>query len=128
MSVEAALYAILQADSGVTDLIGTRLYPNRIPSDASRPCVAYQVISTVLTQTHGNGIVMKRARVQLTLLGTTYASAKSVGAAIQAALHGYKATIGGSVIHHALLVNEYDSFGDSTDLDVVRQDYQMLYT
>lgn len=112
----------------VVDLIDG-VYPNRIPQDAARPCVAYQAISTRPIQTHGHGVVMKRKRVQITIVGDTYAESRAVGAAIENVLGSLRSRRGdGLVIASSFLVNEYDSFGDSADIDVFRQDYMILYS
>lgn len=127
MTAEAALYGVLTTTEGVTALVGTRIYPNRIPADVARPALAYQLISRVPVQTHDNAQPVDADRFQLTILGETYATAKSVGAACRAALNGQRQTDGDGFTFVAVLLNERDDHGDTVGFDVVRQDYRIIY-
>lgn len=121
--VEKAVYAILSANAGVTALISTRIYPTVIPQDVALPAVAYQRISTRPLHTQGNPATIARIRVQTTALATTYAQAKSVAAAVKAALNGYRGTSGNITVRAATLADEADGYASENNIYEARQDW-----
>lgn len=127
VAIEASLYTILSGAGGVTALAGTRIYPLLIPQEAALPALAYQRISGRRTMAHDGPITLTRARVQITCVAETYSQAKSLAAAVQAALDGYRGTVGSHAILHAFLDNDLDEYGETTELPAVRQDYLILY-
>ena len=70
----------------------------------------------------------RRARVQITMLADTYAACKALADAMRTALNSYSDTVSGTVVHSVLLDNEHDDHGDNVGIDVIRQDYLVLYT
>lgn len=70
MSVETDLYAALVADSGISALVGTRIYPVVLPDDldpntpADWPAIVYSVIDTVLIGS-GNTNRCAQSRIQV---------------------------------------------------------------
>lgn len=127
MALEEGLYAYLVADAGVAALIGTRLYPLLVPQDAALPAMAYQRISGPRDHTHDGASGLAMARIQFTAVGSSYSEAKSVMAALRAALDGFSGTMGEVTVGAALLQNERDEWAESFDLPVVRQDYMVWY-
>lgn len=85
MSAETTLYGVLAADAGVTALAGTRIYPLLLPQEPTLPAITYQRISTTAVHTRsGNGLAF--VRLQLDCFAATYAGAKSLAAAVVAAV------------------------------------------
>lgn len=121
--IEAVLYAKLIADSGLSALIGTRVYPNVIPQNATLPAIAYQRISTRQTVSHSGPSNLYRPRFQFTAVSTTYANVKAVAGALRDALNGLTDEATTPPLGVALMDNETDGFTDASDLYSVRQDY-----
>lgn len=86
--IETELVSILSGHSGVSGLIGTRLYPVVIPQDKTLPAVAYQKISATRVHTLAGPTNLAHPRVQLTCWALTYAEAKQVIEQVRAALYG----------------------------------------
>ncbi|NVO06588.1 MAG: DUF3168 domain-containing protein [Rhodoferax sp.] len=80
MRAEAVIYALLGASSGLSALIGTRLYPNKLPQNTAMPAVAYRAISGIeLTPIDAQaGYQVVRTRVQITAMAKNYAEVKAI--------------------------------------------------
>lgn len=131
MNIEQALYALLTTDTGVSALIGTRLYPLTIAQDVALPAAAYQRISGPRKHAHDGPLSVAEGRFQFTCQAATYAAAKSVANAIRQALDGYNGavTVGEDSleIEGSFLVNELDGYEFETEAETVRLDYLILY-
>jgi hypothetical protein len=88
MSIETDLYTTLSNDAGVTALVSTRIYPSLAPEGVTHPYITYQVITgTRLSTITGVGDATRK-RIQMSCHANTYSVAKSVSAAVEAALEG----------------------------------------
>lgn len=94
MSAETALYAALVARAGLTALVGTRIYPDAIPEDATLPAVVYQRASTAPIVSIGGVVFADDVRFAITAWGQTRTSADAVADEIGQAL----ATSGNPVV------------------------------
>lgn len=126
-TIEEGLVAHLMADSSVTDLISTRLYPLVVPQDASLPAVAYQRISGPREHAHDGPSGLARARVQFTALGSTYAEAKSVVTALQGSLDGRKRGLPGVRSNAINLLDERDVWLDVFEKPGIQVDFLVWY-
>jgi len=117
--IEEALRTVGTADSTLTGLIGTRLYPMVIPRGAALPAVAYQRISTnresAMAQTAGAGLPW--ARFQFSCYDSTYSGAKAVANALKAAYNEYGAVVSGVTIEAIHVDNESDIYSELLDKD-----------
>lgn len=127
MTIEAGLYAHLLTDSGVTALVGTRIYPLLVPQDADLPAIAYQRISGPRDHTHDGSSGLAFARMQLTFVASSYDDAKSLGEAVRAAIDGHKGSMGDVTVGACLLDQERDDWATVFESPVVRQDYLIWY-
>ena len=132
MSAEIAIYAVLAADSGVTDLVGTRIYPVRALRGASLPYITYQRISTVRRHPLDRPTDLADARVQVDCWAGSYAEAKTLAAAVRSALAGYRGTAGGVTVQWMGLEGEADDVEieggvESLTCYRVRQDWDIWW-
>lgn len=88
MTVETDLYDTLAAAAGVTALVSTRIYPIKAPESATQPYIVYSLIQADRFDTLAGSGDPALYRFQIECIGTTYASSKSVAAAVIAALQG----------------------------------------
>ena len=84
MSAESDLYAALTGASGVTDLVGTRIYPNRVPLGTDYPAIGYRMITSGLIAADD----CQESRIQIDFFDTTYSGAKAVRDAVLAVING----------------------------------------
>lgn len=86
MSAESALYAALSGASGLTALVGTRIYPDVIPEDADLPAVVYQRAGTAPVITISGSVLADDVRFVIMAWGKTRTSADAVADQVGQAL------------------------------------------
>jgi hypothetical protein len=89
--IGAATRSKLIGTTGVSTLLGTRVYPDRLPQGATLPAAVYYQIS-LTEETHLGGLVgVGHARIQIDAYASTRLAANALALAIRDAL----ATSGG---------------------------------
>ena len=90
MSVESDFYTLLSGNSGVTALVGTRIYPDELPEECDYPAVVFArtrtdevPYRTVSGQTMGADVDLA-----VSCWAETRTAADAVAVAIEAALSG----------------------------------------
>ncbi len=130
MNYEQALVTKLEATTAITNLVGTRMYPNIIPQEVALPALAYQRISGDRSQFHDGSTFWKTARVQITVRAATYASAKEVIHAVETTLAGFSGVMGGDggvTVFETNVENELDGYDQAAGHSTVRLDITALY-
>lgn len=125
--IEEAITSLLTGNAAVNILIGMRLYPVKIPQDAALPAVAYQLISAGREYTQDGPSSLARPVIGFTIDSRSIDEARTVGAAIRTALNGYHGTIGTVKIGFISLQNEFEGYNLGSDINIVRQDYQIIW-
>lgn len=131
MPLKDSLYEHLKDDSGVSAIVGTRIYPHLAPQDASRPYITYALISSVRRphMVAASGVVSQR--IQINCWGDTDLGADTLGNAAREALDGFRGTMGTDIetdVRRVFLDEESDAFEGPTDgreqgIYCVQQDY-----
>lgn len=90
--ISEGIFSLLSTDAGVSALVGTRVYPVRLPTNPTYPCVRYLIVggsSDPTFKTSG----LQRIRLQVDGFGATHKSADAVRDAVTALLDGYVGTL-----------------------------------
>lgn len=88
----------LLADSGLSALVGTRVWTGRLPEGGAKPALCCHLISDVPETTHDSrGEELSMARVQVDVYGETAGDALAAMRALKARAHGARATQGDTV-------------------------------
>ncbi len=128
MNAETAVRAALLADPAVAALVGSRIYPMRLPQNPALPAVVFQRISAPpdgLTIDGRAGRVP--IRLQLSLWAQTYDGARALMAAVDARLDGYSGSNGdGTALRLVALKNMSDDYEPETGLYRVIADYRVI--
>lgn len=124
---EEAVFARLQAVSGVTDLVGVRVYPQLLPQRATKPAVTYQRISADRESAMGADIDLVWARMQISSWAATYSEAKALARQVRLALQRWGGTAAGVVVDEVFILNEIDRYEDEVEIHRVIQDFKMWY-
>lgn len=131
MTLEQALFNYLSTYAGLVSLLGTRVYPLRLPQGPTYPAITYFKVSNTRVRTMGAPNLGGRPRVQVSCWGETYASAKAVANQVRAALDGYgPATmggVGGLVVKAVQLENEQDLEHNKPDLVEIALDFTIWH-
>ena len=133
-NLEAGLVHKLKNTAAVSALVGTRIYPLRLPQTVTFPAVVYQRVSTVYIHTHGAAGVMPQARMQITCWADTIEGARALGVVVRQALDGVHGVTWGSgsgktaEIEFSLVMGErMTDLSDETKLAYVQLDFQIMY-
>ena len=84
MSAETDLYAKLTANSGITTLVSTRIYPNRVPLGTTYPAIGYGMITSGLIGSSN----CQESRIQVDFFDSTYSGCKAVRDAFLTMVNG----------------------------------------
>lgn len=106
--VEEAIKSILDGASGLTALVGTRIYPNRIPQETAMPAVDYQRISGPRLHAMGGGPGLTYPRFQVNSWSDDYLESKNVAEEVRLALQDYTGTIASTVIQWIIFEDDHD--------------------
>ena len=95
MNAGKAVYGILSANSGVTDLVGTRIFPEIAEQEAATPFIVYQLQSVAPEDTHDGPSKLDEVRFEFLCYADTYDTAADVGVKVRAALDRVSGTYNG---------------------------------
>jgi len=116
MEIEDAIDAYLLTQSGLTALIGDRLYTD--DADGDNPIYPYVVnisISDVLNHTHDGQNALENPIKQYTVYADTKASADAVAAELEAAMKDFSGTLSGLEVSYITLINRFKSKEKTAD-------------
>lgn len=118
MSLErGGIYAHLAARPGFVALVGDRVYPRRLPQEATLPAVVYRLIGTTdrgLSQSGSDGLA--DARFQFDVWADDPDEADAIAAELVAAFHGFRGFMGDTVVGAARVANDIDDDEPMTGL------------
>ena len=113
--IEEAIYLHLKNHPGLSALIGTRIYPLRMPQNPTLPAVVYQRISTPRTYSHSGYSNLADPRFQFSVWAESYSGALAVAEQLRDAINGF--TGSGSIpVYSSQIANESDDYEPSTEL------------
>jgi hypothetical protein len=107
MNAGKAVYGILSANSGVTDLVGTRIFPEIAEQEAATPFIIYQLQSVAPEDTHDGPSKLDEVRFEFLCYADTYNEAADLGEKVRAALDRVKGTFN-SVNVESVQFNDVD--------------------
>jgi hypothetical protein len=132
MFIEQAIMHQLKNTAAITALVPGGIHFVKAPQDTMNPYIAIQKVSDVPSHTHQGNAGLNNCRYQISCYAQTYATCKSITAAILAGLDSYAGIMGGTggvYIGMCFLDNETD-IGWDEDLRLfgVAVDYLISYT
>lgn len=113
--IEEALVKYLLAQTGLTDLISSKLFPEEIPMGTTLPAVSYIKVSDVKLHTLTGQDGLERPFIQFTVMSLTKAATRLVANQIEVALKDYVGTLSGIVIQYIRLENKMSNLETSND-------------
>lgn len=133
-SLEQGLITYLLTKSGVTDLVGTRVYPIRAPqSQTTYPLIVVTRVGSARVTDMGGEVGLAHARIQIDCWGKTQLSVINVEDAVRLVLSGYTGTAGTIAVRRAVYVGDNDAPvrpNDGSDVWVSRRstDWDIWHT
>lgn len=116
MQLEQGLVTYLLTRSAVTDLVGSRISPNRVAQGVDQfPRLVYRRISGRHEHTLAGASRECNARLQLTCQAQNYGEAKALAEALRNSLDGFRGSMGGATVTGCHLDNDPDGFKPPSD-------------
>lgn len=109
-SPEAVLRSALVANSAVSALIGTKVYPVIAPASATLPFVTWRRVAVRRQQTLAAPMGMPVTSIEYSIFGSTYEQARDVADAMRAVLDGYGGSANNTEVKQTSLEQESDDF------------------
>lgn len=110
MNVGKAIYYLLSNAQSVTDIAGTRIYPELAEQEAVAPYAVYQIVSVNPDDTNDGPAVIDEVAMDILCVAESYNEAADLASAVRSALDRVRGTYNG--------VNVESIQYDSTDSDV----------
>ena len=127
-----ALVTRLESQGGLTALVGTRIYPERLPQNPTYPAIAVSRIASErpVSLLGSSGIV--GARYQFDVYAKTYAAVKAAVEQLRLALDSFAGTVDGVVIQEVgfesdVDVNEHRDTEPTSPVRHVAADFEVWY-
>ena len=135
MHIEEAFTSYLLAQTGLTALIGRRLYPDETPQEVdlrTQSAVVYQQPSPdEKIHTHQGQTKSETPYYQFTAYAPTRAGARAVAEQIKAALNDYRGVMGGLTVEYITLINELADTLTTADgivkVSAITLEYEIAY-
>lgn len=112
--IESALRSRLATFSGLTALVGTRIYPLIMPQDAAFPAVTYQKISGPRVHAKEGPLGEAYPRFQVSVWAKEFGDSRRVSEQVRLALDGWRGTVAGVTVRDSALANETDLYESDT--------------
>jgi hypothetical protein len=128
-----SLGTYLQADSGITALVGGRVYPVRAPDSPTFPYITYRVRlepeNTLDVAPITKAIISVTAAARTTASASGYNTAHAIGGAIRDALGYFKGSLksGGDASKGSLIMSTEDSESPEFGIFETVTDAEMWY-
>jgi len=130
--IEASIRSILTAESDVTDLVSTRVYPYMRQQGSVFPAIVYELEDTEPQQGLGGFQSLTRCELSISQIAETYAGAKTLAEKVRTALNGYTGTSEGvaikSLVHdNDIGIVEDSPIGNSRGVSIIDSSYIIWY-
>tara|TARA_R110002049_G_scaffold289836_1_gene473033 strand:+ start:188 stop:580 length:393 start_codon:yes stop_codon:yes gene_type:complete len=125
MIVGKAIYNILSNATLVTNLVGTKIFPEIAPPDINPPYIVYSVVSNQPTELKENGNQLDTASVEIYSFETSYVKAVDLGVLVRTYLDRRRGDLGGVMIQSVEYTNEQMDVNEKRDMWASIQDYSI---
>jgi hypothetical protein len=105
------MVAWLQAQTAISNSVGTRIYPQKLPQRPTLPALTYSQVSAVRVRDLSGPAYKSRTRVSFSCWANTELAAHQLADALRQTLDDFYGTSWGNVeVGHISLDNEFDLF------------------
>lgn len=131
MKVGLACYKLLSERAAVSDIVGTRIYPELAAEGAQMPYIVYSVVSNSPSDTKG-GTPIDEAELEVFSVANSYSAANDLADKVRAALDRKNATVnvadGQVTVQSIQYTNEVTEVSEDRKTYVSVQDYTFRIT
>lgn len=130
MLIEQALATHLANDSGISAIVGTRIYAGLRPQKSPLPSIVYSRVSGVRIESLQGSSGLARPRFQIDCCGKSYPAVKNLAEAIRLSLEGFRGTMGGGggvVVQCVRYLGDIDFYSDDEEIFRVALDFEIWH-
>lgn len=120
MSIQSALYEHLKDDSGISAIVGDKVYPLVASGDDSPPYITFQLITRRHEHDLGAASGLARTRIQVNCWESTAALAEALADTVRESLDGFSGTMGttnAAAVKSCRLDGEVEAYDPPADAD-----------
>ncbi len=121
--IEEGLKTFLEAQTAITNLVGSRIYPLILPQKPAYPALTYARVSGLRLHNFGGVAGRGWPRFTVSLWAETYAAAKALAEKTRQALDGHRGALGSAAGVAVSIENEIDFYEGEAKVYRVLQDY-----
>lgn len=122
-SIHGAIVALLAADNAVAALVSNRIYPVRMPINATYPAISIHEISG--NEDHVTG--HKHNRYQVSCWSTSFSQVQSMKEAVIDCLQRYKGIASGNKIKQISFEGSMDLYEEETKIYHIPLDFIVIH-
>lgn len=127
MSIDTALYTRLSGFAGLSKLVSTRIYPIRMPQNATFPLVCYQQVGATRDYVMQNQSGLVQTLYQIDCYDSTLEDARAVAEQARLALSNYSGTSDSVEIDWTAMEGEEALYEPAVDLYRMMQFYRLHF-
>lgn len=128
MAIESDLYTHLINDSGVSGIVGDRVYPLRLPQGFTLPAISYQRISGDRAKDLQGSTGHTSPRIQIDCWTKKYSDLKNLAEKVRLSLDRFTGNLGGGqYVQHVSLEGETENFEDDTEIQRISLDFYISF-
>ena len=125
--IDQSLRTIILNDSSISALIATNgVYPQRLPQDVAKPCIAYRVMDGFSDITASSTSALRRYTVDLTVFAETYGAMRELTDAVVTKFNGLSVVQGDDHIEASRVHNVVNDFEETLQLYSATIDITLL--
>ena len=127
--MESALRTFVIAGSDVTALIGSRMYPLKMPQSPTMPLLVYQRISGPREHDADGAAGIANPRIQIDAWAATYTGAKDLATKVRKRIDGYSGDVGSPAVDVVFshLLSDRDFYDSETEYYRVSMDFEIMH-
>jgi hypothetical protein len=125
--IEDALFTKLSGTTAISDIVGTRIHPVKMPDNPTFPSITYQRISSTREQTMQGRVSYCEAIMQIDIWSQDYDVTRDLASKVFSALEGFRGPISSVDIQAILSQNEIDLFEDDVKVYRRSQTFRVIF-
>lgn len=106
---EPNFFAVLSADTAVAGVIGSRIYPGKLPQNPQLPAVVVQRVGATRARTYCATERLVRGSYQFDIYAKSATERQAVSAVVASALLDFRGLAGDVPVKDAALTTDFDS-------------------
>ena len=130
LTIEEGIYYHLANTPAVTAIVGTRIYPLKLPQKPTLPALTYQLITPMSIIAHDGKSGTAQCRYQITGFANTPDAVRDLMEKVRICMDGYKGVIGGAntiTVQAMLPEGGYENHDPETNRYMRARDYMIWY-